>query len=507
MNVMNDFKTRSDKPVFVTGASGYIGGRLVPRLLDAGYRVRCLARSPRKLESRAWASNPRVQIVTGDVADTATFIEAMRGCGSAYYLVHSMLTSGDEYAEQDRRLATGFATAAAATGIERILYLGGLGETGQGLSEHLASRREVEQALASTDVPVTVFRAAMIIGSGSASFEILRYLVERLPVMVTPRWVRTENQPISVRNVLHYLIAALEVPETVGQTLDIGGSDVLSYREVMRIMAEELRLPRRLVIPVPVLTPRLSSLWIHLVTPLSARIARPLAEGLRNRVVCRDNLAQRLMPQRLLTVREAIHAALGTEQEGHVETSWSDAGVIPGDPDWAGGTTYVHREATPIHASVEQVFRTVCRIGGRNGWYAADFLWKLRGVMDQLIGGPGLRRGRRSATEIQYGDALDFWRVTGIDHPERLELRAEMKVPGVATLEFLIEPHGEGSHLTQIARFQPLGLLGILYWYAVMPLHGIVFKDMLLGIRRVAERDEMDQQSAETETSGTAKAA
>ena len=507
MNVMNDFKSREGKPIFITGASGYIGGRLVPRLLDAGYHVRCLARSPKKLESRAWASNPRVQIVTGDVADTATLIDALQGCGSAYYLVHSMLASGDEYAEQDRRLAKGFAAAAAASGIERILYLGGLGETGQGLSEHLASRREVEQALASTAIPVTVFRAAMIIGSGSASFEILRYLVERLPLMVTPRWVRTENQPIAVRNVLHYLIAALEVPETIGQTLDIGGSDVFSYREVMRIMAEELRLPRRLVLPVPVLTPRLSSLWIHVVTPLSARIARPLAEGLRNRVVCRDDLAQRLMPQRLLSVREAIHAALGTEEEGQVETSWSDAGVIPGDPDWAGGTTYVHSEATTIQASIEQVFQTVCSIGGRNGWYAADFLWKLRGVMDQLIGGPGLRRGRRSATEIQYGDALDFWRVTGIESSKRLELRAEMKVPGVATLEFLIEPHGERSHLTQIARFQPRGLLGILYWYAVMPLHGIVFRDMLLGIRRVAEADEMHQQSAKSATSGTARAA
>jgi len=252
-------------------------------------------------------------------------------------------------------------------------------------------------------------------------------------------------------------------------------------------MTQELGLRRRLVIPVPVLTPKLSSLWIHLVTPLSARIARPLAEGLRNRVVCRDDLALRLMPQRLLSVREAIHAALGTEEEGHVETSWSDAGVIPGDPDWAGGTTYVHSEETTIEATADQVFRTVCRIGGRNGWYAADSLWQLRGLLDRLIGGPGLRRGRRSATEIQYGDALDFWRVTGIQPEERLELRAEMKVPGVATLEFLIESRGDQCHLTQIARFQPRGLLGILYWYAVMPLHGIVFRDMLMGIRRTAE--------------------
>lgn len=507
MTDMDEKLISTYKPIFVTGASGYIGGRLVPRLLDAGYRVRCLARSPKKLQARAWASNRRVEIVTGDVLDSNALAESMDGCGAAYYLVHSMLASGDHYAEQDRRLAESFAAASATAGIERIVYLGGLGETGQGLSEHLASRREVERALASTGVPVTVFRAAMIIGSGSASFEILRYLVERLPVMITPRWVSTENQPIAVRNVLHYLITALEVPETIGQTLDIGGSDVLSYREVMRIMTQELGLPRRLVIPVPVLTPRLSSLWIHLVTPLSARIARPLAEGLRNRVVCRDDLALRLMPQRLLSVREAIHAALGTEENGRVETSWSDAGVIPGDPDWAGGTTYVHSEETTIGATASQVFRTVCRIGGRNGWYAADFLWQLRGLLDQLIGGPGLRRGRRSATEIQYGDALDFWRVTGILPAERLELRAEMKVPGIATLEFLIESQGETTDLTQIARFQPRGLLGILYWYAVMPLHGIVFRDMLLGIRRAAEAGQSNRQTSESAPTDSARAA
>lgn len=484
---MDDLDRPTCRPVLVTGASGYIGGRLVPRLVAAGYHVRCLARNPRKLQARAWASHPGVEIVQGDVEDRQRLESCLRGCGAAYYLVHSMLASGDKYAEHDRRLAHGFAGAAAAAGIERILYLGGLGETGQGLSEHLASRREVERALASTEVPVTVFRAAMIIGSGSASYEILRYLVERLPIMVTPRWVSTESQPIAVRNVLHYLISALNVPETVGRTLDIGGSEILSYREIMRIMAEELGLPRRLVIPVPVLTPRLSSLWIHLVTPLSARIARPLAEGLRNRVVCRNDDAVRLMPQELLSVREAIHAALGRVARGQVETAWSDAGVIPGDPDWAGGTTYVHREIATIAATREEVFRTVCRIEGRNGWYADDMLWRLRGLIDQLIGGPGLRRGRRSATEIQYGDALDFWRVTAIETNRRLELRAEMKVPGIATLEFLIDPGNGKCQLQQIARFKPKGLLGILYWYGVMPLHGFVFRDMLEGIRRHAE--------------------
>lgn len=484
--------------IFLTGASGYIGGRLVTRLLDAGYRVRCLAREPRKLESRAWATHPRIEIVAGDVEHTERLRHLMDGCNAAYYLVHSMLASGSEYAAHDRRLAKSFASAAEHAGVERILYLGGLGETGSGLSEHLESRRDVEFALASSRVPVTVLRAAMIIGSGSASFEILRYLVERLPIMITPRWVRTESQPIAVRNVLNYLIAALETPATVGKTLDIGGSEVLSYRRIMEIMADELRLRRRIVIPVPVLTPRLSSLWIHLVTPLSSKIARPLAEGLRNRVVCRNDEAARLMPQELLSVRQAIEAALGRVAGDEVETSWSDAGVIPGDPDWAGGTTYVHTEAQAIQAPPQRVFSTVCRIGGRNGWYADDFLWRIRGILDRLIGGPGLRRGRRSATDIQYGDALDFWRVTGIEADRRLNLRAEMKVPGIATLEFVLEPAGSGTHLSQTARFQPRGLLGILYWYAVMPLHGFVFRDMLEGIRRVAERSPTD---AELETS------
>ena len=499
---MNDFNPSkptvdSSRPVFVSGASGYIGGRLVPRLLDAGYRVRCLARKPQKLQARTWADHPGVEIVAGDVEDIERLTELLEGCGAAYYLVHSMIAAGADYAEQDRQLALNFARAAAAAEVDRIIYLGGLGETGEDLSEHLTSRREVEAALAATDVPVTVFRAAMIIGSGSASFEILRYLVERLPVMITPRWVHTENQPIAVRNVLHYLIACLQVPETVGRTLDIGGTEILTYRDITQIMAEELGLPRRWVIPVPVLTPRLSSLWIHLVTPLSANIARPLAEGLRNRVVCRDDEAHRLMPQSLMTVREAIHAALGRVAEGEIETSWSDAGVIPGDPDWAGGTTYVHREETVIDASPAMVFKAICRIGGQNGWYAADALWQIRGILDRLVGGPGLRRGRRSPEEIKYGDALDFWRVTGIEPGKSLSLRAEMRVPGVAMLEFDVEPRNGTTHLAQIARFQPRGLLGILYWFAVMPLHGYVFRSMLRGIREAAEAGVAETKNGE----------
>jgi hypothetical protein len=349
----------------------------------------------------------------------------------------------------------------------------------------------VEDVLASGSVPVTVLRAAMIIGSGSASFEILRYLVERLPIMVTPRWVQTETQPIAVRNILGYLVASLECDETTGRTLDIGGPDILSYRQMMRIMAEGLGLRHRLILPVPVLTPRLSALWIHLVTPLSHRIALPLADGLRNRLICRNDLAQQLMPQELLGVRDAIKEALGRLAKGDVETSWSDAGAIPGDPDWAGGTTYTHVEETEVDATTAEAFRAVCRIGGRNGWYAADPLWKLRGAIDRLLGGPGIGRGRRNAEQVRHGDALDFWRVTGVERDRLLKLRAEMKVPGEALLEFQIEPlegYTGRCRLVQIARFQPKGLLGILYWYSVMPFHSFIFRGMLRGIRRAAEK-------------------
>ncbi len=475
------------RPILVTGATGYIGGRLVPRLLDAGYAVRCLAREPRKLSGRPWASHPAVEIVAGDASSRASLEAAMAGTRAAFYLIHSMVAAGPAYANVDRELARTFATAAAAGGVERIVYLGGLGETGPDLSEHLSSRRDVEAALASTTVPVTVFRAAMIIGSGSASFEILRYLVERLPVMVTPRWVQTESQPIAVRNVLEYLVRSLATPATMGRTLDIGGPDVLSYQELMRVMAECRGLRRRVIVPVPVLTPRLSSLWIHLVTPVNHHIARPLAEGLRNRVVCRSGEAADLIPQRLLGVREAIAAALDSVAEGGVETAWSDAGPIPGDPDWAGGTVFVDERAVDVNATPERTYHAVCRVGGGHGYYAADWLWRLRGALDRLAGGPGLRRGRRHPETVTFGDALDFWRVTAAEPSRRLDLRAEMKLPGEALLSFSIVPTSAGHcRLTQTARFKPRGLSGLAYWYGLRPLHAVVFSGMLEGIRRSA---------------------
>jgi len=484
---------RARGSVVVTGATGYIGGRLAPRLLEAGHAIRCLVRTPGKLADRPWASNPHVEIRAEDLSDEDALVESLRGAWAAYYLIHSMSSAKGEYATRDQILAERFARAAERAGLDRIIYLGGLGEIGEDLSQHLRSRREVEQALATGKTPVTVLRAAMIIGSGSASFEILRYLVERLPVMVTPRWVRTECQPIAIRNVLHYLTECLDTPETTGRTLDIGGADIVTYHQLMRQMQQARALPKRLVVPVPVLTPKLSSLWIHLVTPISSSIARPLAEGLRNRVVARDDEAARLMPQRLLTAREAIDAALGKIAAEDVETTWSWAGRMPGDPDWAGGTVYEDAKSIHIAARPTAVYRAVCRVGGGHGWYAADWLWRLRGVMDRFIGGPGLRRGRRHPEHVSYGDALDFWRVTAAEPGERLSLRAEMRLPGEALLEFRIEPvEREGrvhSRLTQIARFKPKGLLGLAYWWAVYPLHGVVFNGMLKGIRRAAEAD------------------
>jgi uncharacterized protein YbjT (DUF2867 family) len=481
-------ESSATRPIAIAGATGYIGGRLASRLIEAGYSIRCLVRSPGKLEGRRWVDDPRVEIRQTNLADAGDVTRNLEGCEAAFYLVHSMM-AGANYAESDRRLASVFAEAARKAGIGRIIYLGGLGETGTGLSEHLASRREVEMALASSGVPVTVLRAAMIIGSGSASFEILRYLVERLPVMITPKWVSTPCQPIAVRNVLAYLVGTLSRPDMAGGVFDIGGPDVLRYRDIMQIMAEELALKPRWILPVPVLSPRLSSYWIHLITPLSHEIARPLAEGLKNPVVCRDFSITKKIPQELLTVREAIRAALNKVSENDVETNWAMAGPIPGDPDWAGGTVFRDERQVDIETPNWAVFRAICRVGGGNGWYASDWLWRIRGWIDRLAGGPGLRRGRRDPENVGYGEALDFWRVIGIEHDRRLTLRAEMKLPGEALIEFRVDPQSESQcTLRQRALFRPRGLMGLLYWYAVAPLHHIVFRGMLQGIREEAIR-------------------
>lgn len=477
--------------IAVTGATGYIGTRLVPRLAAAGYRVRCLARSPRKLHDRQWFSDPAIEVVACDLDDAGTLRQRLEGCEAAFYLVHSMQSAGRDYATRDRAMAERFAHAAATAGVRRIIFLGGLGEASRHLSAHLASRREVERVLSAGPVPVTTLRAAMIIGSGSASFEILRYLAERLPVLVTPRWVRTESQPISIRNVLHYLVRCLAVPETIGRTLEIGGSDIVTYQTLLQIMAEERGLGRRIIIPVPVLTPFLSALWIHLVTPVSARMARPLAEGLRNRVVVQDDAAARLMPQPLLGARESVRLALDAEARSDVESTWAAAGPVPGDPDWAGGDVFKDARETVISATPERVFDVLMGLGGRQGWFHYNRLWRLRGVLDRLAGGPGWKRGRRDPEHLSWGEAVGFWRVTELERGRRLTLRAEMRLPGDAILDFELSTAesrdgAPATRLLQTARFRPKGLAGLLYWYAVTPFHGPVFDGLLKGIREAA---------------------
>ena len=488
--------------VAVTGATGYIGTRLVPRLAAAGYQVRCLVRSPRKLRDRPWHADPAIEVVAVDLEDDVQLTQRLTGCELAFYLVHSM-QGGPGYVERDRRLATQFARSAAAAGVRRIVYLGGLGESSPQLSRHLASRREVEAILRAGPVPVTAFRAGMIIGSGSASFEILRYLAERLPVLIAPKWVRTESQPISIRNVLHYLVQSAGVAATTGQTLEIGGPDVVSYETLLQLMAEARGLRRRIVIPVPVLTPFLSSLWIHLVTPVGASMARPLAEGLRNRVIVTDDTAARLMPQPLLGAREAIGIALDAEARSDIESSWTAAGPVAGDPDWAGGTVFTDSRDIVIAATPEAVFDVLMRLGGKQGWFRYNRLWRLRGLLDRLVGGPGTRRGRRDPARLSWGEALDFWRVVEIKDGERLTLRAEMRLPGDAVLDFSLSP-GTGAQgtpttrLIQTAKFRPKGLASLIYWYLVLPFHKPVFDALSDGIRRAATQAAADPAPSST---------
>lgn len=485
----------SQKIILVTGATGYIGGRLIPHLLEKGWHVRAAGRSMEKLSCRPWSHHANVELIEVDVMDQASLTKSAQGCTAAFYLVHSMLPGQKDFETADRIAATHMKVAADAAQLEKIIYLSGLGDQATQLSKHLQSRMEVAHILSSGSVPVTVLRAAMIIGSGSASFEILRYLVDRLPVMITPRWLETPNQPIAVRNVIEYLAGCLESPLTTGKTFDIGGTDVLTYRELMKIYAEEAGLPPRLMIPVPVLTPRLSSYWIHLVTPVSASLARPLAEGLRYPVICLENKIREILPQKLLSCREAFRLALKVQRNDQIPSHWTDAGTIPpvesaqkGDAKWAGGTLLCDIRAADTCAPIESVWNAIVSIGGKTGWYHADWLWSLRGFIDRIFGGVGLRRGRSHEHELRIGDALDFWRVSDLINQKRLLLAAEMKLPGKASLEFLIERIGtKNIRVTQTARFRPKGLLGILYWYSVAPLHQFIFPGMLRKLIKRAE--------------------
>ncbi|GAA4607246.1 SDR family oxidoreductase [Actinoallomurus liliacearum] len=477
----------------VTGATGYIGGRLVPELLGAGYRVRCLARSPERLRARPWFG--RVEVARADVLDAAAVRTALEGVAVAYYLVHA-LGSGPGFAERDRRAARTFGTAALEAGVGRIVYLGGLVPAGDGgLSEHLRSRAEVGAILLASGVPTAALRAGVVLGSGSASFEMMRYLTERLPVMVTPRWVRTRTQPIAVRDVLWYLVGCAALPPSVNRTFDIGGPDVLTYEEMMRRYAALAGLPRRVVVRVPILTAHLSSLWVGLVTPVPGGLARPLVESQSNEVVCRERDIRRFVPDPPggpTGFDDAMRLALRRAHEAEATTPDS-AAASPSDPSaadpaWAGGTRYTDVRESPVAAPPDVLWRVIEGIGGDAGWYSWRTAWAVRGGIDRLVGGVGSRRGRRDPRRLRVGDTVDFWRVEKLIPGVSLRLRAEMRLPGLAWLELGVEERGGRTWYRQRAVFRPHGLFGHLYWWAIRPCHEIVFGGMLRGVRRAAER-------------------
>lgn len=475
------------RSLLLTGATGYVGGRLLPLLVAGGHRVRCLARRPRHLRDR---TPEGAEVVEGDVLERDTLSPAMEGVEAAYYLIHSMGSTGD-FEERDRRGAENFARAAEEAGVRRIIYLGGLGE-GEELSRHLRSRQEVGRILRGSAVPTLELRASIVIGSGSLSYEMIRSLVERLPVMVTPRWVRTRAQPIGVEDLLAYLVQSLEVPLASGRIFEIGGARVASYEEIMREYARQRGL-RRLMIPVPFLTPRLSSLWLGLVTPLYARVGKKLVTSLVHETVVRDEAAREVFDVEPMGPDEAILRAREKEDARMADTRWSDALSSAGETaSWGGvrfGSRLVDVRSARVACAPAAAFRPIQRIGGDTGWYHADWLWGLRGFLDRLAGGVGLRRGRRHAEELVAGDTVDFWRVEEVRPPRLLRLQVEMKLPGRAWLQFEVEPADgdrEGSRIVQTAIFDPVGLAGLLYWYALYPLHALVFRGMLRGIARKA---------------------
>lgn len=472
--------------VLVTGATGYIGGRLVPRLVEAGHAVRLVARDCARLAGRF----PGVAIVEGDLFDAASMRASLDGIDVAFYLVHSMTRGRGDFAEDDRRAAAIFAAAARDAGVRRIVYLGGLGEEHAKLSHHLRSRHETGELLRSTGVPVTEFRAAMIVGSGSASFEMMRYLTERLPVMIAPKWVDTPCQPISVRDVLAYLVAELERPSIGNAIFEIGGADVLSYKAMMLSYARIRGLRRKLLV-VPFFTPRLSSAWIHLVTPIPASIARPLVDGLRNPVVVCDDRARTTFPDIVPVGYEAaVTRALDRYSTVGPETTWFGAFDVRALPGNFAGTTQgmlIDRRLRRTTASAHALFAVFTSLGGTRGWLYADGLWELRGILDRLVGGFGMRRGRRHATELRVGDAVDFWRVESYEPDRLLRLRAEMRLPGYAWLQFEIVDDRGATALQQTAFFDPRGALGYLYWYAVLPFHELIFGNLARRIALEAE--------------------
>lgn len=474
--------------ILLTGATGYIGGRLLKALEQTGHRVRCLARRPEFLRPKV---APETEVVSGDVLDPQSLVTALDGVQTAYYLIHSM-SSTQDFEAVDRRAAENFAGAARQAGVSRIVYLGGLGDSQSDLSPHLRSRQEVGAILHNSGAQVLEFRSGVVIGSGSLSFELVRALTERLPVMITPRWVSVATQPIAIEDLVAYLLAALDVEAGDHQVFEIGGADQVCYRDIMREYARQRRL-RRLMVSVPVLTPRLSSLWLGLVTPVYARIGRKLIDSIRHPTVVQDPRALDTFAIRPMGIQRAIERALHNEDQAFVETRWSDALSSGGTPrSWGGvrfGTRIVDSRTVEVAVPPALAFTPIRRIGGAMGWYYADFLWRLRGFIDLLVSGVGSRRGRRDPERLYPGETVDFWRVEAVDPDRRLRLFAEMKLPGRAWLEFEVEGDDTSSRIHQTAIFDPVGLWGQLYWYALYPLHGLIFAGMLRQIAKAAQTD------------------
>ena len=473
--------------VLATGSTGYIGGRLVPRLVERGYEVRCLVRDPSRLAGRGWQS---VDVVSGDLVDRDAVATALAGIDVAFYLAHSM-ASEKAFREIDLQMATIFGEEAARAGVRRIVYLGGLGDPAVVRSKHLVSRQEVGRALAGAGVPVVEFRAAVIVGSGSASFEMIRHLTERLPFMITPRWVDTKCQPIGLRDVLDYLLEAIEHPTAQG-VYEIGGRDVLTYRAMMQTYARARGL-RRVIIALPVPRPQLSSRFVGLVTPIPYRLAHPLVESLRTEVVVRDDRALREFAVQPIGYQEALARALARVASDAVETTWASS-IATGSDRVEGKQLSSHegmlfeRHRTTIKADPQRVFEEICSLGGDRGWPAGNWLWQVRGLIDRAVGGVGMRRGRRHPRELIVGEPVDFWRVEALEEPRLLRLRAEMKLPGSAWLQFEVMPSPVGSTVEQTAFHDPRGFFGYLYWYAVVPFHRFLFPGLLAAIRQRSEQ-------------------
>lgn len=476
----------SDRRILLTGATGYVGGRLLEALERGGDPVRCLVRDPRRLESRTGTGR---DVVRGDVLDPESLARALENVHTAYYLIH-LMGEGDEeeFEALDRRAALNFARAAREAGVSRIIYVGGLGR-GDDLSPHLRSRQEVGRILRESGVPTIEFRASIVIGSGSLSFEMIRALVEKLPIMITPRWVRQSAQPLAVEDLIAYLVEALDSEPEKSIVYEIGGRDRVSYGEIMREYARQRGL-ERLMIPVPVLTPRLSSLWLGLITPVYARIGRKLLDGVRNPTVVGDDRALRDFRVEPRGISEAIERALANEDAEFATTRWCDALSSTGrhrDSE-AKGQRIVDSRTMDTPVPPARAFAPIRRIGGAAGWYFGDGLWRLRGFLDLMVGGVGSRRGRPDPDTPSTGDTLDFWRVERYEPDHLLRLRAEMRLPGRAWLQFEVEPSGAGSRIRQTAIFDPKGLWGRIYWYALRPLHVFVFRGMLRRIRELGVR-------------------